>query len=227
MNRKFNPVILVGAVLLIAGVAVLAVLASRGGSNNSSSRTIKALVATADIPAGTSANIAPIQVQDVKASDVPAGSPTELGSIAGQIANVRIPKGTVISGSTFGTVAGFTNAGVTLPKGKQAVGVELAFAPGALRYVVPGNKITIWVTQKQKADADGNIAVKPAVPILKDIEVLRTTPGAGNGDGTALTPGPGNLDFLLAMSEVQSSVFIGAASQNVNLYFTVSNTSQG
>jgi FAD synthase len=57
--------------------------------------------------------------------------------------------------------------------------------------------------------------------------VLRTTPGAGNGDGTAAVAGPGQLDFLLAVDRLEASKLIGAAAQpDVNLlYVTLSATS--
>jgi pilus assembly protein CpaB len=229
MNRKFNPVIVVGAVLALAGIAVLAVLATKGDST-SKPRTIKALVATSDIAAGTPANTASMQVQDVSSSDVPNGSPTSAGALAGQIATVRITKGTVISSGAFGNVStAVTSAGIALPKGKQALGIELGFAPGALRYVVPGNKITVWVTPKQKAKSDGTVPYSPGVALVQDVLVLRTTPGSGDGSGTSATAGPGNLDFLLAVDDTQASRLVGAASQpDVNtLYVTLSSTSQG
>jgi hypothetical protein len=228
MNRKFNPVIVVGAVLLIVGIAVLTVFAVKGDKTEKPS-TVKALVALADIPAGTSANTAPLQVQDVSSADVQLGSPTDLGAIAGTIATGRITKGTIISSTSFGNVSSITNAGVTLPKGKQALGIELGFAPGALRYVIPGNKITIWVVPKNKATANGTVQYSPGVRLVQDIVVLRTTPGLGDGAGTASTPGPGNLDFLLAVDDQEASKIIGASSQpDLNtLYVTLSNTSQG
>jgi pilus assembly protein CpaB len=225
MNRKFNPVIAVGAVLLLVGVVVLAVLAARGDS--SSPKTVKALVAQADVPAGTPAISANLKVQDVAARDVPAGSPSDPGVLAGKFATTRILKGQVITAASFGQVAAATSAGVALPKGKQALGVELGFAPGGLRYVVPGNKINVYVAPKAKAAGDGAVHVTPGQVIVRDLLVLRTTPGAGDGNGTAPVAGPGNLDFLLAVDETQARILVGAAS-NPDLgvlYFTLSSAS--
>lgn len=223
MNRKFNPIIAVGAVLLLVGVVVLAILAGRGGSSSSSK--VKALVAQADVPAGTSASSANLRVEEVSSKDVPAGSPTDLSSLAGKFATTRILKGQVITAASFGQVSAPTAAGVPLPKGKQALGVELGFAPGGLRYVVPGNKINIYAVPKQKV-TNGTLHITPGQVILRDVLVLRTTPGAGDGSGTAPTPGVGNLDFLLAVDEIQARVLVGASvTTDVNvLYFTLSST---
>ena len=117
MNRKFNPIIAVGAVLLLVGVAVLAVLAGRG--NSSSPDKVKALVATADVAAGTPVASAALQVQDVNAKDAPPGSPTSITAIAGTFATTKILKGQVITGASFGQVASTTSAGISLPKGKE------------------------------------------------------------------------------------------------------------
>lgn len=227
MNRKFNPIIAVGAVLLLIGVAVLAVLAARGGDGGSGSSKVKALVATADIAANTPIGSAPLQVQEVDAKSVPAGSPTSTGALAGTFAAVRIPKGSVIAPGSFTTVAATTSAGISLPKGKEAVGLELGFAPGGLRYVVPGNHINVYVAPKAKSNGDGTVSVTPGTLLVPNVLVLRTTPGAGDGNGTAVTPGAGNLDFLLAASQVEARILIGAASNpDINvLYFTLASTS--
>lgn len=223
MNRKFNPIIAVGAVLLLVGVVVLAVLAGRGDSSGSSK--VKALVALADVPAGTPSSAASLRVEDVSSKDVPAGSPTDLSSLAGKFATTRILKGQIITAASFGSVSTPTAAGVRLPKGKQALGVELGFAPGGLRYVIPGNKINIYAVPKQKVE-NGTLHITPGQVILRDVLVLQTTPGAGDGSGTAPTPGVGNLDFLLAVDETQARVLVGASvTADVNvLYFTLSST---
>lgn len=227
MNRKFNPIIAVGAVLLLIGVAVLAVLAARGGDGGSGSSKVKALVATADIPANTPIGSASLKVEDVDKSSVPAGSPTSTAALGGTFSAAKILKGSVIGPGSFTTVTAATPTGVALPKGKEAIGIELGFAPGGLRYVVPGNHINVYVAPKSKANGDGTVSVTPGTLLVPNVLVLRTTPGAGDGNGTAVTPGAGNLDFLLAASQVEARILIGAASNadaNV-LYFTLASTS--
>ncbi len=228
MNRKFNPIIAVGAVLLLAGVVVLAVLAGRGGGSGSSK--IKALVAKTDIAAGTAADKANLEVKEVPSSQVPAGSPLDATALVGKFATGKIPAGQIITATSFGGVAATTAAGISLHAGKQAIGVELGFAPGALRYALPGNKIDIYAAAKPDKDhqGTGKVEAGQSLLLMSDILVLRTTPGAGDGNGVAATPGPGTLDFLLEVDGPQALKLAAtvANSGDVTLYFTISKTSQ-
>src|SRR4051794_35832388 len=115
MNRKFNPIVVVGTLLLLVGVAALAVLAARD-SGASATEKVKALVASSDIAQGTAADAAGLRVQEVAARDVPAGSPTDVGALTGKVASTKILKGQVITASSFGIVGASTSAGVSLPK---------------------------------------------------------------------------------------------------------------
>jgi Flp pilus assembly protein CpaB len=225
MNRKFNPSIAVGAVLLLIGVVVLAVLAARG--NTTTASKVKALVASADVPAGTPAGAAHLQVQDVAAGSVPSGAPRDLSELTGTTATAKILQGQVITATSFARAGAATSTGVTLPVGLQAVGVELGFAPGALRYVIAGNYINVWVAPKPKPAADGTVPVVRGSQLVAGVQVLSTTPGAGDGSKTAPVPGPGNLDFLLAVNANQASKIIGAAAQPDAqvMYFTLAKTS--
>lgn len=220
MNRKFNPVIVVGALLAVAGVAVLVGLAAKD-DNPSANGTVRVVVATAAIAAGTPAGSAAIEVQDVAAGAVPNGSLIDPAAIAGQVALRPIAKGEVVAASAFGAQGVAAAGGVRLPAGKEGLGVELAFAPGGLRYVLPGNKITVWSTPKVK---EGEVASPRA--ILQDILVIATTPGAGTGAATEVTAGPGALDFLLAVTRAEAASVIGAQASGASLYFTLASTDQ-
>ena len=58
MNRKLNPVVLAGAVLALAGVVVLALIASRG-DDSGSGKKLRVLVTSAPVAAGTSRSSRP------------------------------------------------------------------------------------------------------------------------------------------------------------------------
>ncbi|MCU1371974.1 MAG: hypothetical protein JWO77_3168, partial [Ilumatobacteraceae bacterium] len=138
----------------------------------------------------------------------------------------KIPAGQIITGTSFGGPAAATAAGISLHAGKQAIGVELAFAPGGLRYAVPGNEINIYVVAKPKDNGDGTVQIGQTRLLLSDVLVLRTTPGAGDGNGTVVTPGAGNLDFLLEVSQAQAQQIAAvAAGSSTVMYFTISKTS--
>jgi Flp pilus assembly protein CpaB len=208
---------MVGALLALAGVAVLAVLAARGGEDSGSdSKKVRALVAAAPVAAGTPAASARITVTELPASSVPAGAFTDPASVAGQVALRSIAKGEVVVPGAFGQQGVAASGGVVLPAGKEGLGVELGFAPGGLRYVVPGNRITVWAASKT-----GSSRV-----LVDNIAVIATTPGAGDGAATAVTAGPGNLDFLLAVSREEAASIITAQTKGATLYFTLAGTGQ-
>ncbi|HUR51189.1 MAG TPA: SAF domain-containing protein [Mycobacteriales bacterium] len=215
MNRKLNPVVLAGAVLALAGVAFLAVLAARGGGS-SSDKTLSVLVTTVPVAAGTPAAGASLAVKQVAASSVPPGALTDASAVSNQVALRALAKGEVVVPGTFGTQGVAASGGVVLPDGKEGLGVELGFAPGGLRYVVPGNRITVWSTLKGESTR----------MLLNDVQVIATTPGAGDGAATAVTAGPGNLDFLLALSRQEAARVITAQAGGATLYFTLAGTGQ-
>ena len=215
MNRKLNPVVMVGAVLALAGVAVLAVLATRGGGAGDDKK-VRALVTTAAVAVGTPAASAALSVTELPASAVPAGALTDPAAVAGQIALRPLAKGEIVVPGVFGQQGVAASGGVVLPAGKEGLGVELGFAPGGLRYVVPGNRITVWSASKSGASK----------VLVDNIQVIATTPGAGDGAATAATAGPGNLDFLLAVGRDEAAAIITAQSKGATLYFTLAGTGQ-
>jgi len=210
--RKTNPIIVAGVVLAVAGVAVLVALASRGG-DTTSGRTVDVLVASAPVAAGTAASAAPLAVKSLPVSAVPEGALTSAAAVAGQVALHPLAKGEVVVSGTFGQTGVAVTGGVVLPKGMEGLAVELGFVPGGLRYVVPGNRITVW------SSAKGSTKV-----LLQDVLVIATTPGTGTGAPTAIAAGPGVLDFLLAVTRDQASKVIAAQATGATMYFTLAST---
>ncbi len=221
MSRKFNPLVAVGALLALVGVAVLIGLASRD-EKAADARMVTALVATAAVPVGTAASAVTLEVKELRSDAVPAGSPTDTSQLNGLVALRAIGKGEVVAAGAFGAQGIAATGGVRLPAGKQALGLELPFAPGGLRYVVPGNKITVWAVPKTKDNVVG-----VAVPVVRDVLVIATTPGAGTGAATDAAAGPGNLVFLLAVSPAEAAVLIGVqGGGNSVLYATLTDSKQ-
>jgi hypothetical protein len=62
--------------------------------------------------------------------------------------------------------------------------------------------------------------------LVDGIQVIATTPGTGDGAATAVTAGPGNLDFLLAVSRDEAQAVISAQTKGLTLYFTLAGTGQ-
>jgi hypothetical protein len=57
--------------------------------------------------------------------------------------------------------------------------------------------------------------------LLTGVQVVATTPGAGNGAPTAATAGAGHLAVRLAVDQDQAIVLANAVAKDLSLYFTI------
>lgn len=219
--KKMNSLIVAGALTAVVGTGALVTLVQKDSPAQAAS-SAKALVATAAVAPGTPVAQAGLELRDVPASTVPPGSATDVSVLAGQVALRPLAVGDVVAPGTFGVQGVAAVGGVILPAGKEGIGVELAFVPGGLRYVVPGNKVTVWSIPKV-------IEGKPvsAQMLLQNVQVIATTPGAGTGAATEVVAGPGTLQFLLALNRDESASLIAEQARGSAMYFTLSDSGLG
>lgn len=216
--RKINPLIVAGALTALVGAAGLAMVVQKDPSSPTET-TRKVVVASAAVAPGTPAAQAALEVKSVPAAAVVPGTATDPVTLSGQVALRPLAAGEMVTPGAFGVQGVAADGGVILPEGKEGIGVELGFPQGGLRYVVPGNRITVWATRKP---AEGE---RPrAEAILENVQVIATTPGAGTGAATEVVPGPGNLQFLLALSRGESARLIEAQVGGAALYFTLADS---
>lgn len=210
--------IVVGVVLAVLGAA-FAVLYVRG-EEAAAVDTKAVVVVTANVAAGAPAKSVPFAVRKVDAKAVPADALTSTAVLNGQVALHALSANQVVTKSMFGVSGAPSSGGVVLPKGKKGIGVELAFAPGGLRYVVPGDRIDI-VRSIKRGDN-----VQTAV-LLENLQVIATTPGAGTGEATTAQAGPGTLHFLLAVDQAEALKIVNAQHSQHALYFALASTGKG
>jgi len=218
MKSRNNVMIVVGVVLAVIGAA-FAVLYVRGDEAGAGA-TRAVVVVTANVQAGTPAAAVPFSVRDVDVKAVPANALTSTATLNGQVALYPLAANQVVTQAMFGVQGAAASGGVVLPKGKKGIGVELAFAPGGLRYVVPGDRIDVYASKPS-----GN-GVSTEV-LLREVQVIATTPGAGTGASTPAQAGPGTLHFLLAVDERQALRIVNAQHAKHALYFTLAATGKG
>src|SRR5689334_12495296 len=125
--------IVVGVVLAVLGAA-FAVLYVRGDEAGAT-QTRAVVVVTKAVPAGTPSSSVPFAVRKVDVKAVPGDALTSTATLNGQVALHALSPNQVVTKSMFGVQGAAATGGVVLPKGKKGIGVELAFAPGGLRYV--------------------------------------------------------------------------------------------
>ncbi|HEV2891669.1 MAG TPA: Flp pilus assembly protein CpaB [Frankiaceae bacterium] len=219
MRSRNHLIIAVGIVLALLGAGT-AVAYVKSDSSSGGGDTRAVVVATRDVVAGTPAATAPLAVRRLPSSAVPANAVASTQALNGQVALVAVSAGQVVTPAMFGVQGTAAQGGVVLPKGKKGIGVELGFAPGGLRYVVPGN--TIDVLASAKADSGARTEV-----LLKGVEVIATTPGTGTGAAAPVSGGAGTLNFLLAVDEAQALKIVGAQASQRSLYFVLAGTRKG
>lgn len=218
--RRNNLVIAVGIVLALLGAGT-AVAYVKGSSGTETGDTRAVVVATRAVTPGTPVATAALAVKRLPASAVPANAVTSTASLTGQVALVAMSPNQVVTPTMFGVQGVAVAGGVVLPKGKKGIGVELGFAPGGLRYVVPGNKIDIYASQK------GTAGTARTSVILEGVEVIATTPGLGTGAASPVTGGPGTLNFLLAVDPDEALKIVNAQASSLSMYFVLAETRKG
>jgi pilus assembly protein CpaB len=218
MKSRNNLMIVVGVVLAVLGAA-FAVLYVRG-DEATAAPTRAVVVVTAPVRAGTPVAQVPFAVRKVDVNAVPADALTTTATLNGQVALHSLSAGQVVTKAMFGVRGAAASGGVVLPKGKKGVGVELSFAPGGLRYVVPGDRIDILYSVKQGESTTTRV-------LLRNLQVIATTPGAGTGEATPTQAGPGTLHFLLAVGEAEALKIVNASHAQYPMYFALAATGKG
>ncbi|MGH9000819.1 MAG: RcpC/CpaB family pilus assembly protein [Acidimicrobiia bacterium] len=110
---------------------------------------------------------------------------------AGAVPEAAAPAGGAPAPPTTGAPTAFT-----IPKGKQAVAVQLGFVAGLAGYAKPGDHVNIYATVEK---GEPNAPVQPPLAklVLADVEVLAVnSPAPGAGDGKAT--------YLLALDAAQA-----------------------
>jgi Flp pilus assembly protein CpaB len=220
MRSRNNLIIAVGIVLALVGAGTAVAYVKGSSSEKADTRAV--VVAGKSVAAGSPAASAALEVKRIPSSAVPSNAVTSTTALNGQVALVAVSAGQVVTPAMFGVQGVATAGGVVLPKGKKGIGVQLGFAPGGLRYVVPGNRIDIISSTRGEDGQQARTQV-----LLSSIEVIATTPGAGTGAPTAVTAGAGNLDFLLAVDEAEALKIVNAQAAQQSLYFVLAETRKG
>jgi hypothetical protein len=120
-------------------------------------------------------------------------------STTAQAGTVVIPPSGVAAGTVPGAALGAVPATTfTIPAGKQAVAVQVAFVAGLAGYAQAGDLVNVYATvEKVQTGPDANAAPQVAKLILPAVQVLTVTgPGPGSGDG--------RTTYLLALDAAQA-----------------------
>lgn len=128
---------------------------------------VEVLVATQQVAAGTNAadasNDGAFEIQTVPSSAAAPGSLTDITLISDQVALAPIFPGQQILAQMFGA-PGSTSAGLSVPKDKLAMSIQLGDPERVAGFVAPGSNVTIFWT-----NGEGETMV-----IIPEVNVLAT-----------------------------------------------------
>ena len=237
--RRPNQLVLAGIAFFVVGVVIVLIVGRDSGSSSSSasSQTVPVLVAKEDLAAGAKGTdiLDKVEVQQVNASQKVADALTS----PSQLTNYRLissfPKGSQLLQSGLVPVV----ASIAVPKGYEAVPVQMSFVAGGAGYVGPGDFVNIYqvipdtpATSGSQQGGSGNLpyATPRTKLMLTKVQVLdintqiaplaaQTTPTTTQVVSRASTGA--SIVVLLALDTADAErVIFGSQVQGLFLYLT-------
>lgn len=221
MKKQTLILVLIGVILFVAGsaLAFASVEGAKKGttstSNGTAATTTSAVVAKADIPAGTTGQAMVAQgMVALELVPTKSFSPTDLTSLQGlsdQVLNAPVVKGHAVS-TTDLTVS--TQA-ISIPQGLDAMTVSISGAENLAGYLQPGSHVDVYanITKLSAGNAPGTSSGIPipctelAMTNIEVIDVSETSPSLAATKGVAAGSGrsvPGAETLLLALTPGQA-----------------------
>jgi Flp pilus assembly protein CpaB len=226
VKKQTLVLVLIGVVLFVAGSA-LAYASVQGAKKSSTTNTttaptnISAVVAKANIPAGTTGQAMEAQglvaLQLVSAKSFSPNDLTSLQGLTDQVLTAPVQKGQAISATDL-TVS---TQSISIPQGLDAMTVAISGAQNLAGYLQPGGHVDIYANIT-KLSTGGTAAAAAGVQIpctelaMTNIEVLdvsSTSPSLAGSKGatpaSTSTPSagrtvPGSETLLLALNPQQA-----------------------
>jgi pilus assembly protein CpaB len=186
---------LVGTFLVIGYVRGVQARASEGG------KTTTVWYAKQLIQAGTpgSAVTPLVQAKQMPARYAPAGAIADVATVKNQFITVPVPAGAPLTSTLFGASA--SSAGhLAIPRGYEAISIELPTENGVESYAQPGDHVSVFATFM--SGAQGPQTIK----ILSDVAVIATGAAQPAEAAPAAKKAPvSQTTFVLAVTPAQAA----------------------
>jgi Flp pilus assembly protein CpaB len=216
VKKQTLILVMIGVLLFIAGSAIAfasvegASKHANSGANVTAPVTTSAVVAKANIPAGTTGQTM-ISSGLVALELVPTKSytPTDLSSLSSlsnQVLTTPVTKGHTISSTELTASA----SSISLPTGMDAVTVTLSGTEGLAGYLQPGARVDVYanITKVSSGSAATSTLPIPCTELaMANIEVLdvqSTVPSFASHHSAAGRSIPANETLLLAVNSSQA-----------------------
>jgi pilus assembly protein CpaB len=209
MNYSVRNIVIAVVLAICAIGAVLVYTSSVQQSAKQGQTYVKVLVATRDIPAGTSAQDIDkqglLQLKDVVRTDQVPGALVSTAGISGQVADQPIYAGQQAVAANFSlpkTVA----APIALKGNERAVSLSLPATDALAGVIRDGDHVDVSAAYTVSVTQGGNQAdVKLAAPLMRDIYVIKAAPAPSGGLG-----GTDKVTVLLKTTDTQATQLIYA-----------------
>jgi Flp pilus assembly protein CpaB len=144
--RRSNQLVLAGIAFFVVGVVIVLIVGRDNGSSSSSSsggnQTVSVLVAKEALTPGTKGAdiLDKVEVKQVKVTDKLA----DALSSPSQLSNYRLVASFAKGEQILQSGLTLTVASVAVPKGYEAVPVQMTYVAGGAGYVAPGDYVNIY-----------------------------------------------------------------------------------
>ena len=216
MAKRSNVLVIIGLAVFIVGAAATFFVLRDDDAGAPGVGEATVLVATKEIPAGTSGAEAAkvVKTKNVAESAKPATAFTDPSQLVGRTVTLGVASGQIVTQEQFAQAQ--TRIGtLRIPEGKTALAIQLGNVPGVAGFAGAGDRINIYGVVKSAVETRGQPA---AHLIMQNTEVL-------NVNGATLAseqgqPGGQGLVFLLAVtpSEAERLVYMTSFEE---LYFSL------
>ncbi len=151
MAAKPKAVVIIGiiavAITAVASYALYNYLKGQEQKVATAVATVRVVVASADIPVGTTINTNQVKTADWPKASVPQGALSSTDQVAGRIAIDRFVPGDVIVEAKLVPKEGQTGIMTyKIPEGHRAMTVAVDQVAGVAGFITPGNKVDVVLT---------------------------------------------------------------------------------
>jgi pilus assembly protein CpaB len=195
--KNWRVLVAVAAVVLAGAAAYLSYEYANKADTRAekNTQTVNVLVAKGDISKGTTAasalNGGLISTKAIPRGVLPPTYVTNSGDLTGKVAPASIAKGQFIVGDSFVAPAQVSGFEASIPKGEQAISINVDTTHGVAGFVQPGDTVNLlW--SGSVTDQQGGVPGTPArvsaflVPSLKVMAVGQTTATSAPSSNTSV-----------------------------------------
>ena len=226
MNRRSVLLLLATAVALVGALLVFLYVRSADSRAQAQFDTVKVLKVVAQIEPGETIDAAAgsgkLKLESVPVKDVVPGAVDSIESLKGSVAITTIYIGEQVLPDKFGT--NVETSALAIPKGMQAISVELTDPDRVAGFVSPGSYVALYHLPAVTDGGAGGAAGQDRVQLLlKKVMVLgvgststttkKTTVGADGAQTTSETP---QTVLTLAVSQEDAEKILFAEDEVVD-----------